>query len=113
MCLINASLFLNMPEYVRICVNMPKSAWMVSVLYVLIVTPRLLKLVVTYFNGFQPLTIFAKNYIFKSPILNVWQGFEFASAYIEDFKYVLLNIKHTTFSDGLINIHKCTASFFT
>lgn len=83
---------LNMPECAWICVNMPKSARVVSVLHVPIVTPCLLKRVVTYFNGFQPLIDFAKNSIFtKRSNLNVWQGFDYASAYIESRQPILQN----------------------
>ena len=45
-----ALICLNMREYVRICVNMPKSAWSVSVFHVPIVIPCLIENVVTYFN---------------------------------------------------------------
>ena len=40
---------MNMPEYDRICANMPKSTWMAFALHVRIVIPYLLEHMVTYF----------------------------------------------------------------
>ena len=41
---------LYIPEYTRLCVNMAKYVWLNLVLHALIVTPCLVKNVVTYFN---------------------------------------------------------------
>ena len=39
--------------------------------------------VVTYFSGFELLTIFAKKFLFtKDPILDTWESSEYASVYI-------------------------------
>ena len=53
MCLDVLEEFLNMPKYAwiyRICVNLPKTAWMVFYLFVPILIFSLLELVVNYFN---------------------------------------------------------------
>ena len=49
-CLNVIELFLNMPEYVGIYINMPKFAWMAFVLHVTNLIPWLLEFVDTYFN---------------------------------------------------------------
>ena len=54
-----------MPEYVGICVNVPKFAWMAFVLHVTNVIPWLLEFVDTYFNKVYSLkeqeTVFLKS----------------------------------------------------
>ena len=51
-CLINGSalIYLNMPEYAGICVNMPKSAKKAFALHFPAVIPCLLERAITYFN---------------------------------------------------------------
>ena len=84
MCLNNAFLCLNMLEYARICVNMQQCIWMTFAFHIPNVTSCLLRRVVTYFNSFQPLAIFAENSILTTRlILHVWLSFEYSSAYIE------------------------------
>ena len=163
------SISLDMSEYDLICVNVPKSAWMAFALRVSIITRYLLESVLTYFNGLQPLPIFAKkstsndwkkDFVIKThgkPIASnfntnickqlyvlIWFSFltsncpdkfpwnlvkhlrylttfwvriciyrippTYPSKSFRDVTCMLLNIKGTIFSDGLI--HMSTASLF-
>ena len=55
--IISGWICLDMSAYARICVNMPKSAWMGFVLYFPIVIPCLLQYVETYFNVYRKLEV--------------------------------------------------------
>ena len=70
-CLNYAWLCMTLPEYARICINMPKHSWMVFALHTPIETLCLLELFVTYFNIFQLLTISTKS-VYLSIYLSIY-----------------------------------------
>ena len=81
---LNNTWCLSMSEYANICVNVSKYAWIAFDFHVPIVTLCLLERVVTYFSGFELLSISAKMFLFtKDPILDTGESSECALAYIE------------------------------